>query len=382
MKPLASYIDRPKSVLTGRSSLETLYRFKDFPVFFGGTEAPSQEDLVADMDWALDHETGMVQLTKLIPLEILYHAQHVDGCGPTWQAYYEAFADYIVSFKPQTVVEIGGGMGVLAQRVTSTLSQLEWHIVEPNPAFEPSGRIHVQKEFFTGSTVIPAQADMVVFSQVLEHAYDPKEFMLAIATFLKPGGKVVFAYPHLLKWLQEKYTNALNFEHTMLLTDEYLDPMLPALGFTPLDKTQYKEHSFFYAAERNGDEPRLDTIAWPDLTVKHRQAFNEFITHHVTMVEELNRQMHASTVPVYLFGAHIFSTYLFSFGLEKEKIVGMLDNSPTKRGKRFYGTEFTVESPEILRGKGPVQVIVKAGIYTEEIKQAILEKINPEVKFL
>ena len=47
------------------------------------------------MEWSIDPETGVVQLTKLIPLEILYQTQHVDGIGKTWQNYYDYFSNYI-----------------------------------------------------------------------------------------------------------------------------------------------------------------------------------------------------------------------------------------------------------------------------------------------
>lgn len=85
--------------------------------------------------------------------------------------------------------------------------------------------------------------------------------------------------------------------------------------------------------------------------------------------------------PVYLFGAHIFSEYLLAFGLNDKKIVSILDNSPTKNKKRLYGTRFVIESPKILEGKGKVNLILKAGIYNEEIKKDILQNINSEVEF-
>ena len=52
-----------------------------------------------------------------------------------------------------------------------------------------------------------------------------------------------------------------------------------------------------------------------------------------------------------------------------------------KQGKRLYGTRFTIESPKILKNKGPVNVILKAGGYNAEIKKDIIENINPEVTF-
>jgi len=52
-----------------------------------------------------------------------------------------------------------------------------------------------------------------------------------------------------------------------------------------------------------------------------------------------------------------------------------------KQGRRLYGTSFKVKSPKILKDKGPVNLILKAGIYNEEIKKDILENINDKVVF-
>lgn len=379
MKRLADYIDRPASVLTGKENLEHLYTFKDFPVFFGCVKTPLADDAVFDMEWAIDPDTGVIQLTKLIPLNILYQSQHVDGCGPTWQKYYEDFAEYINKNNLLSVLEIGGGAGQLARIATDSNPNLQWTIVEPNPWFKETDQIKTIPSFFDENFTYNGRVDAVVFSQVLEHAYYPHDFIGAIAKFLKPGGKLIFAYPQLEVWLKNKFTNALNFEHTMFLTDYFVDYMLAQHGFSIIDKTAYKEHSHLYTAERSSA-----FISVPILENKYAEykaIFDDFIRYHVDMVKDINEKVENSTEPVYLFGAHIFSEYLFAFGLKTEKIVSLLDNSPTKQGKRLYGTRLFVDSPRILKGKGRVNIILKAGIYNDEIKKDILENINSDVVF-
>jgi hypothetical protein len=88
-----------------------------------------------------------------------------------------------------------------------------------------------------------------------------------------------------------------------------------------------------------------------------------------------------SKKPTYLFGAHIFATYLFSFGLSMN-LKGILDNFLLKQNRRLYGTNFIVSSPLILKGCGEVNIICRAGLHTDEIKKDILENINSHVKFL
>lgn len=379
MKKLTAYVDRPKSVVTGKENLEHLYTFKDFPVFFGCVETSPQDDLVADMMWGIDKETGVVQLEKLIPLETLYQEQHVDGCGPTWQQYYKDLANYIVGEKPTSVLEIGGGQGQVAELATGMKSDLTWTIVEPNPWHKGSERIKTISAFFDDNFKSNITFDAVVFSQVLEHAYDPQEFIGAIARFLKPGGKLIFAYPQLEVWLERKFTNALNFEHTMLYTDVFIDHDLIRHGFSVKDKQAYKDHSYFYVAEKLEKAQPLPT--YPNKYDEYKKLFMDFVDYHETMVTDLNQKIQNASEPVYLFGAHIFSTYLLAFGLRRENIVSLLDNSPTKRSKRLYGSTLISESPQILKGKGTVNVILKAGVYNEEIKKDILENINPDVVF-
>jgi hypothetical protein len=372
-------IVRDRSVLTNQANLETLHVFQDFPVFFGTVDTPESADLRAPMEWAIDPETGVIQLTRLIPLEILYREQHVDGCGPTWKQYYDDFADYIVANEVDSVIEIGGGAGVLAQTTLDRRPGLRWIIVEPNPTIASSGPIEVIKGFFTKELITGRQVNCVVFSQVMEHVYDPRQFVQDIADFLQPGQKLIFAYPNLALWLARKYTNALNFEHTMLLTDVFIDVLLPEYGLQVLDKTAYKDHSFFYTAVKSRQP--LPRAAMPNMYREYKGIFQDFLSYHYETVHALNQAMQASTEEFYLFGAHIFSTFLFAFGLEHRRIAGILDNSPTKKGRRLYGTRFVVMNPEVLRARPNAAVILRAGIYNEEIKAGIL-KVNPTVRFL
>jgi 2-polyprenyl-3-methyl-5-hydroxy-6-metoxy-1,4-benzoquinol methylase len=378
MKKLDQFILRDKSVITDKKNLEILYSLKDFPVFFGCVDSPIEQDLVFDMEWAIDPETGVIQLDKLVPLDILYQSQHVDGCGPTWLKYYQDFSDYIIKKASDHILEVGGGAGVLANRVVTNSNNKNWIMVEPNPTIQGTERIKIVKGFFDDTFQYDGPVDTVVFSQVLEHAYDPDEFISHISKFLKKNNRLVFAYPNLLLWLQRKYTNAINFEHTMLLTDHHVDYLLAKNGFKIIDKETYIDHSYFYTAELVGD------IEIPSLENKYdeyKKVFLDFVEYHENMVAELNKLIDSSDLPVYLFGAHIFSQFLIAFGLKTDKVVSILDNSPTKQGKRLYGTNLMVGSPKGLKDKGPVNVILKAGIYNDEIKKDILENINSNVTF-
>jgi hypothetical protein len=380
MKRLTEYIERSESVITGKSNLEHLYTFKDFPVFMGCVDSPKREDLVADMIWNICKDSGVIQLGKLIPLEILYLDQHNDGTGKVWQDHYTAFARFLSKYKPGRVLEIGGAHDFIARATFDLEPNTVWIIVEPNPQQITNNKIKVIQGWFNKGFELDVPVDTVVHSHVLEHTYNPFEFMEDVGKFLKKGQKHIFTFPNMLPMLEQKFTNCINFEHTILLTEEIVDYFLQRAGFRIIEKEYYgNPHSIFYATER------IDTVDDPHLLLKkyerYKGVFTDYIDYHVGMVSDLNRLIMDSKEPVYLFGAHIFSQTLIQFGLKTGTLSGLLDNSLTKNGRRLYGTDLIVESPKILKDKGKVNVILKAGIYNDEIKKDILENINSQVTF-
>lgn len=368
------YVIRDASVITGKKNLEPLHTFKDYPVFFGCVDHGPEKDVRVDMSWAICPESGVVQLDKLVPLDILYQEQHVDGTGPTWERYYEDFANYIARQNPTRVLEIGGGAGTLARLVTEKLPDTTWTVIEPNPLIPETDQIKVLSGFFDEQFEYDQPIDTIVFSQVLEHAYDPQEFVRSIARFLKPGQRLICAYPNLTEWLKNKFTNAINFEHSMLLTDYFVDYLLQKYGFEIADKYFYGDHSVYYTAIRSEDvaDPTYD-----NQYEEYKKLFLDYVRYYEDLAHDLNQKIEAFDGEVYVFGAHIFAQHLFQTGLQEDKVTAILDNSPIKTGKRLYGTNLHVEKPEVLRGK-KAAVILKVGVHRDDILKQ-LHEINSDI---
>ncbi len=383
MKKIKKYINQNKSIITGNQNLEHLYTFKDFPVFMGCClEENSNNDLVADMIWKIDPETGIIQLTKLVPLDILYMEQHVDATGPTWSEYNNTFAEYIFKKKLGNIIEIGGGSGKIAKIVLEKNKNIKYTVIEPNPLFEETNNLKIIPEFFSKKLKDKFSDNnlTIVFSQVYEHVYDPEEFLIEINKFLPIGGRLIFAYPNLEFWFKNKFTNALNFEHTLLMTDYFVDYFIKKSGFNILEKIKYKNHSHFYTVQKTGSTVGIVNI--DNRYDYYKSMFHEFINHHLKMVKELNNLIEKSESQIFLFGAHIFSQYLIAFGLKTNNILFILDNSPLKIEKRLYGTNLKVKSPKILTEYQDPSVILKTGLYNEEIKNDIIKNINSKTNFI
>ena len=78
-------VPRIKNVVDQRKDLLILDKSKNFPVFMGCVEHELADDICADMTWAISKNTGIIQLTELIPLDILYQSEHDSGViGGIW----------------------------------------------------------------------------------------------------------------------------------------------------------------------------------------------------------------------------------------------------------------------------------------------------------
>jgi hypothetical protein len=373
-------IERKVSLLDGRGDLETLHTLPSFPVFMSCVDHPRSQDLVADQTWDICRNTGIIQLKHLIPLDVLYQAQHCSVVGEQWMRHHRTFAEFIKEAAPKRVLELGGAHGVLS-RCYAEVDDAAWTILEPNPAPAENVTATYLRGFFDRNFTQIENYDTIVHSHVLEHMYDPDEGLATLAALLSGNQRMVFAAPHLEEWFKRKFTNAINFEHSVYLTEVYIDYLLARHGFKVLRKQYFGDgHSIFYDARR---EESVPPVRLPeDLYQKNKQTFQEYVNYHVQLIERLNRELRSSAEKVYLFGAHVFSQYLLAFGLDAERLISILDNNPQKHGRRLYGTDLMVESPEVLRGLSQPKVILKAGMHSAEIKGGIVSGINSSAIFL
>ena len=374
-------VQRNKDVISMQEDLEDLYRFDNFPVFMGCVDHPPEEDLLFDMSWKISKGSGAIQLDPLVPLEILYAESHGSGnVGGMWLEHHQSFAKFIYQYKPVAVLEVGGAHGVLSREYRKS-DRIDWTVVEPNPSPTKGVSATFIKGFFDNNFNFDGKVDTIVHSHVFEHVYHPNDFISNISNFLEESQKLIFSLPNMEKWLKEKYTNCLNFEHTVFLTEPYIDYLLSQHGFMQIGKEYFKDdHSIFYAYVKRATPLAIEL---PEGLYEYNKGlFLNFIKHHQDLIESLNRKIERveGERSIYLFGAHIFAQYLVEFGLNVDRICCVLDNDENKQGKRLYGTNMMVESPAILATVDSPIVILKAGVYNEEIMKGI-GLINPATVF-
>ena len=375
-------IKRNNDVISN-TELESLYIMRTFPVFIGCTNEPIENDVKADMCWYISKETGMIQLNPVLPLRFVYQESHGSGSiGNLWMQHHSEFANFIHRQSPSSILEIGGLHGILSREYKKENS-IDWTILEPNPLPAQGVDATFIKGFFDDKFTFDGEIDTIIHSHVFEHVYYPDEFINHISNFLKEGQKVIFSLPNMEEMLKRKYTNCINFEHTVFITEPYVEHLLSKHGFRQVAKEYFKDdHSIFYAYEKNTGE---ETIELPSGLYQHnKKLYLDFVEYHKKLIIDLNIKIAQKNKDqsVFLFGAHVFAQYLISFGLDVSQISCLLDNDHNKQGKRLYGTNLRVESPKILKDIESPIIILKAGVYNNEIANDILININPKAVFL
>ena len=196
---------------------------------------------------------------------------------------------------------------------------------------------------------------------MLEHIYDLNKFFQNICEHLRYNGNLIFSVPNLREMIKRKYSNALNFEHTIFLTENYIEYLLNKYKFRILKKKYFKkDHSIFYACVR---DPKIKPIKLSTkLFSNNKKLFLDFVNYHRKLVDNLNKKIEKieQKHEIFLFGAHVFSQYLISFGLKIERIKYILDNDKNKHGKRLYVTNLKVFSPSLLKKEIDPVLILKA----------------------
>ena len=141
-------IERDLCAVTGHPDLEPLYNFLNFPVFMGCLDQPENMDLKQDMSWWISRGSGLIQLKKLLPLDILYPESHGAGeVGALWKKHHRAFASFVYKTGPAAVFEIGGAHGIL-EKEYQQFGEVPWTILEPNPLPVEGCKARFIKGFF------------------------------------------------------------------------------------------------------------------------------------------------------------------------------------------------------------------------------------------
>lgn len=367
-------IERSNCVLC-QGKLEEQFVMKNFPIYMGTTEQEQSKDLFQDMSFAKCVECSSVQMKNLIPIEILYENNHAHGVGSTWDLHHEDFSNFVLKHSDENIFEIGGAHLKLANRLSKSDKIKSIQVSDFEFTGNPnSDKIRLLKGKFEPSSVT-GKNNTIVHSHVMEHFYEPMKEINDLAKLLDNGDKMLISVPMIDKMMEDGFTNAMNFEHTYGITEDTIEKILNNASMKIIEKKEFNKYCTFFAAIKD------DSLIQKIFKKEESQYFYKFLDYHKKELESIKNFIETPD-NTFIFGAHIFTQFLLSFGLDESLFSCVLDNDEKKQGNRLYGTKLKVSSPKVLKDcKSPI-VVLKAGQYTKEIKKDILENINSNTRFI
>lgn len=342
---------------------EVIFEVKNLPTYMGCVDSSYhiEEDYFSTLQFGVCPFTGTIQSMNRIPSDKIYIQPHNSCVGQLWNNHLEEFVSFIIKNLPPNskVCEIGGGDGSLARRCIDNVH--EWHIVDPNV---PSSHFEHSKLFYHNGyypEVFIDDADVVIHSHLIEHIKDPIEFFNKIDAPLQ-----LFSVPYFEYNMSHGNPNSLNFEHENALTIPVIHSLLRSCGYT-FSFNSYLNFSSFYKAEKISSPKKITKLCDVHKSIKLLSLYKSKLTEHASALETQSRDRQGD---FYFFGAHIFYTMLRSLGLSTE-FTALLDNSPLKIGKRLYGTNLSVFSPEYITNKRNVIVVIPHTLFQNEMTEQI-----------
>ena len=383
--PSSRMVPRQSDPLTGSDGFEMreLLSLSNFPTFMGVAEENDleEDDVLANMNWYVYPQTGIIQLHPLVPLKYLYRHQHNAVVGKTWGKHHDDFAALIARQRSGAhVLEIGGGHGYLAAKLLFSGAVEKWTMVDPNPISAFSiPNLGIIRSYIEDVKELPEDVDMIVHSHTLEHMYNPGKFFDIIWSLLKPGQLHIFSVPNLYELLKHDHPS-LNFEHTIMLREEHIDWLLEQRGFDVVEKHHFAEiHSLFYVCKKKSAKP--PPAQPPSFYEANLRVFTRWYRHIKADAVLFAASLSPDKSHNFVYAAHVGTQYLFSAGLPRERFAGVLDNNHDKVGRRLYGTNLTVFYPNALAKIKEPRVVLRTGVYDDEI-EAQLRSINPATIFI
>jgi 2-polyprenyl-3-methyl-5-hydroxy-6-metoxy-1,4-benzoquinol methylase len=366
----AKTIVRENCCICGGGNLLNRITIENFPIYMGVTDDDLAEDVFFDQTWVECIDCGCIQLFNLLPLTLIYQSNHhTEVVGQLWKEHHDAFASFISKQKPNRILEIGAAHGYLAKNLTMELVNVEYTIVEPDSNLV-SSRIKVISGYIEDHFSELNNKDCIIHSHVLEHVYQPIDFVNRISNHLTIGTDMYISFPNMEGLIRSGGLNSLNFEHTYLLDPYQAEIIFQNAGFKILTKKKYLDHSFFYHLKKETSVFKK-LFEFPNIKAQSQEFLN-MVYSHKDFVSKTNGLLESHNGPVYLFGAHIFSQSLLFLGLNSEKITGILDNSIGKQNKRLYGTRFKVFNPTVISESENVMIVLNASHYQNEIRDQLL----------
>lgn len=279
-----------------------------------------------------------IQNKYLSNLDLLYKVNHIDNFGQVKHNMHSFFANFIVSNNNiNGTIEIGACHDYLSRLIISSSNIKNIIIIDPSFNGDKEDLTIIDK-YFEEYDISKLNANTIIMSSVFEHFYKPLEILDKI----KNSENIEYIYinhPNLDFALENNVHINLTAEHTFYINNSFITKLFNNYQFEQTRIEYFENHTVCYEFKRNTNLTKSVKML-NDIT-----NFNIYMNNIKKTVERINKIIeNNSDCKFYMWPASMHLVPLFINGLNYSKLEGILDNSPNKIGKYFYGYNLLCES--------------------------------------
>lgn len=313
-----------------------------------------------DFLWNISFEADLVE-----------YGQEYEGT----QSFSKLFREYTVKLAngwindlpsaPQTILEAGCGQGELLEM----LSELtDARLI----GFDPAFRLYETSYAQITATLLPlsgeAVADLVINRMTLEHVDNPIGFIETQKSWLAPNGHLISQIPNAERMLKEHLTCDLLYEHVNYFTKNSITALMETCGLASrrLDVDFEGQHLSMIAQRADG-QPRTEQL----YDRSNMQKFADSVTEFSKMWQSRLEAEKLAGNEIWIWGAGSRATAFMCNLSDPDLISGVVDINPNRDGTYILGTSLLTYTPEVLRNRSDISIIVMNPIYGDEIGHEI-----------
>jgi SAM-dependent methyltransferase len=336
---------------------------------------------VFPLDVMVCEKCGHVQLSGVVNPERLFrNYPYRSGASKQFVDHLQAYADDVYErFKPKRVLEIGSNDGTMLRMFHELGAELVCG-VEPAKniaAIANAAGIPTINAFFGRESARDfAAQDLVIANHVFAHADDLRGMATAVREVLKPDGVFVFEVGYLVDVLQKGLWDCIYHEHVSIHHVHPLVGFFDRLGMTLFDVQRVDtQGGALRCFVREGigpldisllmEENRLDLDS-PGGIQRQLTSLGDRIKTCVEVGLHALCRTGLSRVAAYGAPAKA-TTFLHQFGIGRETIDFVVDDSPLKQGLHLPGKQIPILPTSALYERKPDYCLILAWNFAEQI---------------
>ena len=244
-------------------------------------------------------------------------------------------------------------------------------ICDPNaPQIKYKDNIRICRNFFSRNFFTENYFDVVVAKHILEHINDISDFMQDIRFVLKDKGTLIIEVPELLSGITERGSFATFYHQHLMYFDKFsLNNLLKKYGFS-ISNLYFGRKIIRIIAEKY---TQLKTPLSYKIIKNVPVELQNYKTNLDNYFIELEKFLKFNgKEKIICYGAGGSTTILFHLcEFVKNIIEVVIDSSMNKIDKKIGGTDFIVNSPQILKSFFNRNILINSDMFFNEIVKGI-----------